>query len=184
LLFKNNDNNNNNKIINGETASSFLSRSLLYNSWDFELVVPDSLERECREELCTYEEAREVFEDNVQTDLFWKTYLSSQGSAPGVDVSGLVAGILAIVVCAIIATVLGIYFCKGRFKRGRQSSQTPVRMTADGHPVPESVPLGRIPAPGLPSYNEALTSSGQHDAPPPPYSGGVPSVNDDPQDIE
>ncbi|CAF90214.1 unnamed protein product, partial [Tetraodon nigroviridis] len=37
------------------------------NSWDFELVVPDSLERECKEELCSYEEAREVFEDNTQT---------------------------------------------------------------------------------------------------------------------
>lgn len=54
-------------LVDGETASSFLSRSLLYNSWDFELVVRDSLERECIEELCTYEEAREVFEDNVQT---------------------------------------------------------------------------------------------------------------------
>lgn len=54
-------------LVDGETASSFLSRSLLYNSWDLELVVPDSLERECMEELCTYEEAREVFEDNTQT---------------------------------------------------------------------------------------------------------------------
>lgn len=54
-------------LVGKETASSFLSRSLLYNSWDLELVIPDSLERECREELCTYEEAREVFEDNTQT---------------------------------------------------------------------------------------------------------------------
>lgn len=54
-------------LVNEESASSFLSRSLLYNSWDFELVVPDSLERECIEELCTYEEAREVFEDNTKT---------------------------------------------------------------------------------------------------------------------
>lgn len=44
-------------------------------------------------------------------------------------------------------------------------------MTADGHPIPESVPLGTTAAPGLPSYNEALNRSGQHDAPPPPYSG-------------
>lgn len=43
--------------------------------------------------------------------------------APGVDVSGLVAGILAVVVSAVIATVLGIYFCKGRFKGGRRSAQ-------------------------------------------------------------
>lgn len=54
-------------LVDEETASSFLSRSLLYNSWDLELVIPDSLERECIEELCTYEEAREVFEDNTQT---------------------------------------------------------------------------------------------------------------------
>lgn len=54
-------------LVDGETASSFLSRSLLYNSWDLEAVIPDSLERECMEELCNYEEAREVFEDNTQT---------------------------------------------------------------------------------------------------------------------
>ena len=50
-----------------QSATTFLSRSLLYNSWDFELVVSDSLERECIEEQCTYEEAREVFEDDTQT---------------------------------------------------------------------------------------------------------------------
>lgn len=50
-----------------QSAISFLSRSLLYNSWDFELVVADDLERECVEEKCSYEEAREVFEDNTKT---------------------------------------------------------------------------------------------------------------------
>lgn len=54
-------------LVDEESASSFLSRSLLYNSWDLELVVPDNLERECIEELCSYEEAREIFEDNTQT---------------------------------------------------------------------------------------------------------------------
>lgn len=54
-------------LVNEQSASSFLSRSLLYNSWDFELVVKDNLERECVEEKCSYEEAREVFEDNAKT---------------------------------------------------------------------------------------------------------------------
>lgn len=54
-------------LVEEQSASSFLSRSLLYNSWDFELVVADNLERECVEEKCSYEEAREVFEDNTQT---------------------------------------------------------------------------------------------------------------------
>lgn len=54
-------------LVDEESASSFLSRSLLYNSWDFEVVAPDNLERECKEELCNYEEAREVFEDDAKT---------------------------------------------------------------------------------------------------------------------
>lgn len=61
-------------LVDEESASSFLSRSLLYNSWDFELVVPDSLERECIEELCSYEEAREVFEDNAKTVMLLSGY--------------------------------------------------------------------------------------------------------------
>ncbi|MED6234874.1 hypothetical protein ATANTOWER_005911, partial [Ataeniobius toweri] len=60
----------------------------------------------------------------------------------------------------------------------------PVRMTEDGRPVPELVPLSAlvIPPPPLPSYNKALNSSGQHDAPPPPYSGGAPSEPAEPGD--
>lgn len=50
-----------------QSANSFLSRSLLYNHLDFELVVPGDMERECREEQCNYEEAREIFEDDTLT---------------------------------------------------------------------------------------------------------------------
>ena len=50
-------------------------------------------------------------------------------------------------------------------------SSSPVRLAADGRPVPEMTPLTALPA--LPSYSEALNRSGQHDAPPPPDSGYV-----------
>ncbi|XP_073697962.1 transmembrane gamma-carboxyglutamic acid protein 2 isoform X1 [Garra rufa] len=165
--------NGNDVFLEEKSAGSFLSRKLLYNSWDFEVVVPDNLQRECMEEICSYEEAREVFEDDAKTAQFWETYVNSHETSPPVDVSGLVAGIVAIVVTALIATVLGIYCYKNRGKNSSRGS-VPVRMGADGQPLPESVPLANI-APGLPSYNEALTHSGQHDAPPPPYSGGNPS---------
>ncbi|XP_034046746.1 transmembrane gamma-carboxyglutamic acid protein 2 [Thalassophryne amazonica] len=167
-------------LMDEQSAFSFLSRSLLYNSWDFELVVPGNLERECIEEICSYEEAREVFEDNMKTDAFWTSYVNSHESVPRVDVSGLVAGILAVLVSAVIATVLGIYCYKSK-KKNERTAVDPVRLAADGRPAPETVPLTII-APGLPSYNEALTRSGQHDAPPPPYSGGVPSEPADPGD--
>lgn len=165
-----------------QSAASFLSRSLLFNRWDFELVVADSLERECIEEQCNYEEAREVFEDDTQTELFWKTYIGNQESIPGIDVSGLVAGLLALLVCAVIATVLGIYCCKNKNKNNRRAGRNPVRMAADGRPVPEVVPLSGIVGPPLPSYNFAMNRIGPHDAPPPPYSGGAPSEPADPED--
>ncbi|CAL8305467.1 unnamed protein product [Merluccius merluccius] len=163
---------NNNEVFLGERpAASFLSRSLLYNSWDFELVVSDDLERECREENCNYEEAREVFEDNSQTDHFWETYANSQGKAPPVDVSSLVAGLIAIVVSGVIIAVLALYCYKSKQKPGRSGGNAPVRLAADGRPAPEMTPLTMLPA--LPTYGEALHRSGQHDAPPPPYSGYV-----------
>ncbi|XP_026216025.1 transmembrane gamma-carboxyglutamic acid protein 2 isoform X2 [Anabas testudineus] len=158
-------------VVDKHSATSFLSRTLLYNSWDMELVVPGNLERECMEEQCNYEEAREVFEDDAKTKAFWKTYVDSHATVPRVDVSGLVAGILAAIVSAIIITVVGVYCCRARKKDGRRQAQAPVRMATDGGPPPETVPLAGITAPGLPSYNEALNRSGQHDAPPPPYSG-------------
>ncbi|XP_044186962.1 transmembrane gamma-carboxyglutamic acid protein 2 [Thunnus albacares] len=169
-------------FVDEQSATTFLSRSLLYNSWDFELVVSDNLERECVEETCTYEEAREVFEDDTKTEIYWTHYVNSHANTPRVDVSGLVAGILAILVTAVFATVLGIYCYKAKNKGGRSSAQVPVRMAQDGRPAPEMVPLAGIMAPGLPSYNDALNHSGQHDAPPPPYSGGAPSEPPNPED--
>uniref|UniRef100_A0A8C9YTZ8 Proline rich Gla (G-carboxyglutamic acid) 2 n=1 Tax=Sander lucioperca TaxID=283035 RepID=A0A8C9YTZ8_SANLU len=160
-------------LVDEQSASSFLSRSLLYNHWDFELVVPGNLERECLEEKCSYEEAREVFEDDAKTVMLLLVSVSALHSH--MDVSSLVAGVLAVVVTGVIVTVLGVYCYKSKNKGGRRPAQAPVMMAADGRPAPESVPLAGIIAPALPSYNEALNRSGQHDAPPPPYSGSAPS---------
>lgn len=44
-------------------AKLFLGRHLLLNRFDFEIFTPGNLERECYEEVCNYEEAREVFEN-------------------------------------------------------------------------------------------------------------------------
>ncbi|CAB1341387.1 unnamed protein product, partial [Coregonus sp. 'balchen'] len=68
-----------------QSASSYLSRSLLWKSWDLELVTPDSLERECMEEMCTYEEAREPLDCYCYKNKAGRT----AGSAPvRMDVDG------------------------------------------------------------------------------------------------
>lgn len=53
---------------------SVLSRSRRANSGFLEELKQGNLERECVEEICDYEEAREVFENNEMTREFWKIY--------------------------------------------------------------------------------------------------------------
>ena len=50
-------------------ASQFIKRRFKRaNSWHkLEEVLPGNIERECREETCSYEEAREAFENNALT---------------------------------------------------------------------------------------------------------------------
>uniref|UniRef100_A0A8C8ZR27 Proline rich and Gla domain 4 n=1 Tax=Prolemur simus TaxID=1328070 RepID=A0A8C8ZR27_PROSS len=57
-----------------EEANFFIHRHLLYNRFDLELFTPGDLERECIEELCNYEEAREIFVDEDKTTAFWQEY--------------------------------------------------------------------------------------------------------------
>ncbi|XP_043927820.1 coagulation factor VII-like [Protopterus annectens] len=54
-------------------ASNVLKREKRANSW-FEELYPGSLERECIEEKCSFEEAREIFKDYGRTMDFWRSY--------------------------------------------------------------------------------------------------------------
>lgn len=57
-------------FLDSPEAQSFLGsrkRVPRANYWDLELFTPGNLERECREEICSWEEAREYFEDNILT---------------------------------------------------------------------------------------------------------------------
>uniref|UniRef100_A0AAQ4PN45 Vitamin K-dependent protein S n=1 Tax=Gasterosteus aculeatus aculeatus TaxID=481459 RepID=A0AAQ4PN45_GASAC len=56
------------------TASQFLSRQRRANSL-FEESKKGNLERECIEELCNKEEAREIFENNPETEYFYPKYV-------------------------------------------------------------------------------------------------------------
>ncbi|KAL2770494.1 coagulation factor X isoform 3 precursor, partial [Daubentonia madagascariensis] len=60
-------------FIDRERASKVLVRIRRANSF-LEEMKKGNLERECMEETCSYEEAREVFEDNDRTNEFWNKY--------------------------------------------------------------------------------------------------------------
>ncbi|KAI5629677.1 transmembrane gamma-carboxyglutamic acid protein 4 precursor, partial [Silurus asotus] len=182
-----------------QEANTFLGRHLLYNRFDFEIFTQGNLERECIEEVCNYEEAREVFEnipDTVESssffiylfflsfcfnqDAFWKKYTeAAQDQGQKIDVTALLVGLIAGGVAIIILCLLIWYTCQNTCKnkpvrtRSRRSNASVIIRRL------EEVSLHPIPAPlsddletqGLPSYEQAIAISGPHDAPPPPYPG-------------
>ncbi|XP_033033059.1 coagulation factor X [Trachypithecus francoisi] len=60
-------------FIRREQANNVLARVRRSNSF-LEEIKKGNLERECMEEICSYEEAREVFEDSDKTNEFWNKY--------------------------------------------------------------------------------------------------------------
>lgn len=166
-------------------ANLFLGRHLLFNRFDFEIFVPGNLERECYEEVCNYEEAREVFENIPATDDFWKKYTADKDKRGRVDVTSLLVGLIAGGVALVVVCLLIWYFCHGKCKddlsrtnsiraRPRRSNASLIMRRLEEvslHPIPPGPPLEEVDPPGLPSYEQAITRSGQHDAPPPPYPG-------------
>ncbi|CAL8353285.1 unnamed protein product [Merluccius merluccius] len=172
-------------FVEEEEANTFLGRRLLFNRFDFEIFTPGNLERECYEEDCNYEEAREVFENDKDTETFWKKYTEDKEKRPGrLDVTSLLVGLIAAGVSVVVISLLTWYFCQGKCKDGL--SRTRVRRRRSNASVIlrrlEEVSLQPVPpppmedpsSPGLPSYEQAIAKAGTHDAPPPPYPGSRP----------
>ncbi|XP_003969946.2 vitamin K-dependent protein S [Takifugu rubripes] len=67
------------RFLSPSTASQFLRRHRRANSL-FEESKPGNLERECIEELCNKEEAREIFENQPETEYFYPKYVVCLGS--------------------------------------------------------------------------------------------------------
>ncbi|XP_023252211.1 prothrombin [Seriola lalandi dorsalis] len=66
-------------FLGSQVASQVLVRNRRANQL-FEEVKPGNLERECIEEICDHEEAREVFEQPDKTETFWAKYLDCKGT--------------------------------------------------------------------------------------------------------
>ncbi|XP_061215704.1 coagulation factor IX [Neopsephotus bourkii] len=77
-------------FIASKEANSVLQRQRRANSNRLEEVIPGNLERECIEEKCSFEEAREVFENTEKTMEFWKTYIDGDQCDPNPCKNGAV----------------------------------------------------------------------------------------------
>ncbi|XP_043983131.1 coagulation factor IXa [Gambusia affinis] len=68
-------------LLSEKTADSFLKRHKRENAGMFEEFLQGNLERECIEEKCNLEEAREIFENDEKTMAFWSTYVDGNQCA-------------------------------------------------------------------------------------------------------
>nr|AAN71001.1 coagulation factor IX [Danio rerio] len=69
-------------FLDGEKADSVLWRRRRANTWLFEEFLPGNVERECIEEKCVLEEAREAFENDEKTMEFWASYVDGNQCKP------------------------------------------------------------------------------------------------------
>ncbi|XP_064570426.1 transmembrane gamma-carboxyglutamic acid protein 4 isoform X1 [Zonotrichia leucophrys gambelii] len=165
-------------------ANLFIGRHLLNNRFDFEAFTADNLERECNEELCNYEEAREIFEDPDKTMVFWRDY-STKGpniklgdeALQKINVTGLLISLVAAGVLLVIIALIVFYCCKSRCKSRQPPGymgyvRSRRRNSANIFRRHEEFSLSPLPGdPELPTYEQAVASDGQHAVPPPPYPG-------------
>uniref|UniRef100_A0A8B9FM85 Gla domain-containing protein n=1 Tax=Amazona collaria TaxID=241587 RepID=A0A8B9FM85_9PSIT len=158
-------------------ANLFIGRHLLYNRFDFEAFTPDNLERECLEELCNYEEAREIFEDPDKTVAVHTEFCILKE----INVTGLLISLVAAGVLLVITVLLTFYCCKSRCKsrqppgyldyiRSRRRNSSSIFRRHEEFSL-NPLPLGMDNS-SLPTYEQAVTSDGHHhNMPPPPYPG-------------
>ncbi|XP_027947400.1 transmembrane gamma-carboxyglutamic acid protein 2 isoform X1 [Eumetopias jubatus] len=164
-------------FLDSPEAQSFLgshSRIPRANHWDLELLTPGNLERECYEERCSWEEAREYFEDNTLTERFWESYIyNGKGGRGRVDVAGLAVGLTSGILLIVLASLGAFWYLHCRRGRGQQPCPQEAELINSLSPLGDlgpPTPLPPPPPPGLPTYEQALAASGVHDAPPPPYT--------------
>ncbi|XP_017563492.1 transmembrane gamma-carboxyglutamic acid protein 4 [Pygocentrus nattereri] len=178
-------------FVEEEEASKFLGRHLMFNRFDFEMFTPGNLERECIEEVCNYEEAREVFENIPDTDAFWKKYTEDHTQRPSrLDITSLLVGLIAGGVAIVIMGLLIWYFCQKRCGKSdqfagpirtrsrRSNASVIIRRLEEVSLQPVALPpsSGGLDDHGLPSYEQAIARDGPHDGPPPPYPGSRPGT--------
>ncbi|KAM8820344.1 transmembrane gamma-carboxyglutamic acid protein 1 [Eudromia elegans] len=106
-----------------DKANSVLKRYPRANRFLEELKQGD-IEHECREEICTYEEAREAFENEEKTKEFWKVYkngLQGESNTGHNWYSFYLAFPLIIGLFVILIVIFVIWRCLFKKKTRRQS---------------------------------------------------------------
>uniref|UniRef100_A0AAZ3R1S5 Gla domain-containing protein n=1 Tax=Oncorhynchus tshawytscha TaxID=74940 RepID=A0AAZ3R1S5_ONCTS len=170
-----------------DLANSVLSRQRRDNSYLLEEIRQGNIQRECREEICTYEEAREAFENDEKTQRFWEEYVRE--SSPGGGLQSAVGGVhslylilpLLLVLLLIAAVAITVWRCHSRKRSERSpalgvSHRDPtlsvVSMDQWGRDFHDHSELSVHSSPAYPG-SEVTSARGSRGEPPPSYEEAV-----------
>ncbi|KAM9831423.1 transmembrane gamma-carboxyglutamic acid protein 1 [Neosynchiropus ocellatus] len=86
-----------------------------------------NIQRECREEICTYEEAREAFENDEKTKRFWEEYVRESNPAGGLEtmVGGVQSLYLIVPLLLIVFVVAAVAVTVWRYHSLKRSQRSP-----------------------------------------------------------
>ncbi|XP_034035777.1 transmembrane gamma-carboxyglutamic acid protein 1 [Thalassophryne amazonica] len=170
-----------------DVAHSVLRRLRRANSL-LEEMKQGSIQRECREEICTYEEAREAFENDEKTKRFWEEYI--QETSPSGGLESVVGGVhslylivpLVLIVVLIAAVAIAVWWCHsckrsqhspslGRSHHDHVLSVVSMDHWGNYHHGDQS----ELSAHSSPAYpgSELTLGRGSAGEPPPPYEEAV-----------
>ncbi|XP_051964852.1 transmembrane gamma-carboxyglutamic acid protein 1-like [Xyrauchen texanus] len=161
-------------------AAHSVLRRLPRANFFLEEIKQGNIQRECREEICTYEEARESFENDEKTRRFWEEYQRVSSPKPG-GLQSIVGGVhslylilpLLLVFLLIAAVSITVWRCHSR----KRSQQSP----AIGHPQRDTTlsvvsmdQWGQDFHPDIsPAYPDLTPGRGSRGDPPPSYEEAV-----------
>ncbi|KAK2907907.1 transmembrane gamma-carboxyglutamic acid protein 1 [Channa argus] len=114
-------------FLQADAAHSVLQRLRRANSF-LEETKNGNIKRECYEEICNYEEAREAFENDEKTRRFWEEYVreSSPPGGLGTAVDGfhslylIIPLVLAVIIITTVA--IAVWRCHSRKRSQRNPS--------------------------------------------------------------
>ncbi|XP_020780368.1 transmembrane gamma-carboxyglutamic acid protein 1 [Boleophthalmus pectinirostris] len=171
-----------------DAAHSVLRRLRRANSM-LEEMKQGNIQRECREETCTYEEAREAFENDEKTKRFWEEYVQESNPSGGLDTVGAVKSLYLIVpllLVVLIIAIIAITVWRCHFRKHPQRSPSlghshhdhvlsVVSMDAWGRSYPhgDQSELSIHSSPAHGGGSEPTTYRGSAADPPPSYEEAV-----------
>ncbi|KAL4000541.1 hypothetical protein ACER0C_008312 [Sarotherodon galilaeus] len=109
-----------------EAAHSVLRRLRRANFF-LEEIKQGNIQRECREETCTYEEAREAFENEEKTRQFWEEYVRESSPPGGLEaaVGGIHSLYLIVPLLLVVVIIAGVAITVWRCHSRKRSQRSP-----------------------------------------------------------